>query len=656
MEDTAVLPISLKPSNLRPLAYRIFSKKYGLNIQSGALEILSLHIGKKIGNEWRGPKTTNLLEEIAKTWKDQDKGLFLDGDNIALILKEITMKQEREKTNIQSSTTTSFPSGKRDSLIDNDTTITNSPSFTIHSDIAPGPEVVSNSSQDANLKWQDFFKVIDASHYKRFKYNRQRKQFDVSSRSSTENSLLLTLPNISDNVDYFVDRFHLLKDRLLRNENFQPASFSALNSMSGAATSSLQQHQITVIKNLLGRHGNRFLLFGLLTKSSAGLWQLQDDTDHIDLELGQCLFPSNSYFTPGNYVICDGIYSSSSKFYVSSMIHPPSEKRELSLDVLGYLDFNSTFSKNGKIDIGLRKNLFALEKKNITHKFIILGGDIYLSDLRILESLDKLFTKLTKDINEEAADPVAIVFSGPFSEVPFDSTPSSSTTQTTSSGIYKSYFDSLAAILEKFPDLCKSAKFIFVPGDHDPWSSMVTKNANSFWPKMKIPRVFGSRLSRIVRDIEWCSNPCRLNYLSHDVVIVRDDLGDRFRRNDISYLSKAKEEEADSDVLEIDKLSKPKISTETFESRKVVKTLLDQGNLSPFTSSVRPVLTNYGNSLSLVPLPTLLVLVDSTSPKFDLIYENCHVVNPGKFQTHNKINYIEYFPSTRKASIEEIFY
>jgi DNA polymerase epsilon subunit 2 len=64
-------------------------------------------------------------------------------------------------------------------------------------------------------------------------------------------------------------------------------------------------------------------------------------------------------------------------------------------------------------------------------------------------------------------------------------------------------------------------------------------------------------------------------------------------------------------------------------SRRLVKTLLDQGFLAPFRQAVRPVLWDYAGSLHVYPLPTAAVIVDTTAPPFALTYEGCHVMNPG---------------------------
>lgn len=658
-----VLPIALKPSNLRPIAYRILTKKYGLNIQSSALGRLSAYVGRTFGSEWRGPPTIDFLEKVGRMWKDQTRGIFISGDGVDQIIEQITAKDERERKDGKESQQKPFTVFE-DSIGDTQSS-----------------QPISESQEDMedDIDWKDYFKVIDINRYDRIRYDTRRKVAELTPDNVVDK---FQLPSGDDTVQFQIRKYHLLKDRLLRNEHFERPTFGAMNSITGSFHPELQSQQIIPIKNLLGRHGQRFVLFGLLTLNSVGLWQLQDDTDAIVLVLSQCIFPTNCFITPGNYVVCDGIYSNTGKFYVSSITAPPPEKREKSLDALGNIDFNGIYMKGGSVDPVLKRRLPLIERSYPQHRMVFLGGDIFLNDLKVLEGLKKLFQYLTDEMGE-TQDFITIVFPGSFVDKALDVTEISSFSHITSSGLYKSSFDSFAAILEKFPKLCESARFILLPGDKDPWASMVTKDANSVWPKMPIPKIFGNRLKRWVKNVNWSANPCHINYLSHDIVIVRDDLGGRLHRNDISYLSNetmddvkknetkldVSDSDSDSDTsndilsvnelsqntqLVIDKMLKPALKPEEIEARKTVKTVLDQGDLSPFTLQTRPILVNYWPALSMIPLPNLLVLVDTTNAKFDLIYQNCHVINPGQFLKDGEINFAIYRPSTRKCEFKHL--
>ena len=92
-------------------------------------------------------------------------------------------------------------------------------------------------------------------------------------------------------------------------------------------------------------------------------------------------------------------------------------------------------------------------------------------------------------------------------------------------------------------------------------------------------------------------------------------------------------------------------------ARKLVKTILDQGHLSPFPLSIRPVLWDYAGALQLYPLPTALILLDPEAPPFAVTYEGCHVMNPGPLvSSENKgiARWMEYDVKTRRGRPRDI--
>jgi DNA polymerase epsilon subunit 2 len=181
--------------------------------------------------------------------------------------------------------------------------------------------------------------------------------------------------------------------------------------------------------------------------------------------------------------------------------------------------------------------------------------------------------------------------------------------------------------------------------------------------------------SRTPGEAVWTSNPSRLSLFgpNHEIVVFRDDISARLRRAAVR-LKMPKSQEANGDgangttaghadetavpganteasvstetydeleAMEVD--SQPaesdgaqtntpeseKLSTDTKTARKLVKTVLDQGYLAPFRQAIRPVHWDFGSAMHLYPLPTALVLVDTTAPAFCITYEGCHVMNPG---------------------------
>ena len=87
--------------------------------------------------------------------------------------------------------------------------------------------------------------------------------------------------------------------------------------------------QLTGIKNLLGRQGGHFLLFGMLTRTEDGRFALEDLDDKIVLDLSDAS-PASGMFTEGCFALVDGLFTKESIFKVYEIGHPPSEKREVS--------------------------------------------------------------------------------------------------------------------------------------------------------------------------------------------------------------------------------------------------------------------------------------------------------------------------------------
>ncbi|KAL9034965.1 MAG: hypothetical protein Q9214_006804, partial [Letrouitia sp. 1 TL-2023] len=188
----------------------------------------------------------------------------------------------------------------------------------------------------------------------------------------------------------------------------------------------------------------------------------------------------------------------------------------------------------------------------------------------------------------------------------------------------------------------------------------------------------------------WSTNPSRLALFGpvQEIVLFRDNISSRLRRNALRFAKLEPETEPNqtvgpSPVPEGGKVTEEKrvegdlvqeiaeptmpgskakasaATNTTFDSRmarKIVKTVLDQGHLSPFPLSMRPVLWDYGSSLNLYPLPTAIVLMDPESPSFAITYEGCHAMNPGCLVPQAKrgsAQWIEFDVRTKRGKLRE---
>lgn len=62
------LGVSIELSQLRPIAFRVFTKRHNLTLKSDAFKELAAFIGRKCGQNWH-EESESVLDEIARLWK-----------------------------------------------------------------------------------------------------------------------------------------------------------------------------------------------------------------------------------------------------------------------------------------------------------------------------------------------------------------------------------------------------------------------------------------------------------------------------------------------------------------------------------------------------------------------------------------------------------
>lgn len=557
-----------------------------------------------------------------------------------------------------------------------------------------------------------------------------------TNRETTKPSLL---PPASHKTALFRNRYNVIHQRLLRNEAFQVSAVASARATTlRRSLSNQQNHKITPIANLLGRHGSHHMLLGMLVVLPTGGLAISDLTGTIALDASQAVaIPDDSaWFAPGMIVLVDGVYeeeeesigkglSGSSgvggtlggRFQAFFLGQPPCEKRRVTLGVsgpdgqgqehtigggFGWIDFLGVGSERA-IGARMRK----LEQRLLprrsadddTHSDtpgrgrIVILGELNLDQPRTLQALRKILALYAAE--PEGQTPLSFVLTGNFAQhAVLARGPGAAGAG--GSIEYKEGFDALASTFADFPALLQSATFIFVPGDNDAWSSSFGGGAAVPLPRKPAPDLFTSRVRRVfaaanaeaARDIPeghvkpaegeaiWTSNPSRISLFgpNHEVVLFRDDIAARLRRTAIRLKSSrarrdgndndnngspaparqegdaatssgspaAPDGTAQEDAMDLDADPPPdaaaaadspapsptQVPQDVQTARKLVKTLLDQGYLAPFRNAIRPVHWDYAGALHLYPLPTAMVLVDTSAPPFCVTYEGCHVMNP----------------------------
>ncbi|OLL25076.1 DNA polymerase epsilon subunit B [Neolecta irregularis DAH-3] len=583
-----VLPVQLLPAQLRPIAFRIFTKKHNLTLKSDALKLLAEWVGQRCGVEWRTTAEPR-LDEIARIWgKREESNPLVSEDKLVPILRDIdvphTIKSVSTKNKKDDVESLDIPQSKA-------------------VDIDPAKYLV----------------VIDAFNQPKWVFNPHRKTFEKSLEPPC-----IVAAAASHKPGFFRERYFVLKQRLLRNEAFQAPSFSGSQISQGK-----DYHKITSIKNLLGRAGQSFMLFGMLAIAPQGHLYLEDVDDTVKLDMSEAARVSgDGWFAPGCFVLVDGTFASDGRFRVLTLGHPPVERRQLSKEIYGHIDF-----------LGLQHGERETEKylRRAEHHFenakIVVASDVKLDDAKTMNALKNMFEHYNGTTIE---CPLAFILCGNFMSNLFHTNGFSAQ--------YKERWNALATLIDSFPHLARGCKWVFIPGPNDPWTSSL------YLPRKEIPSVFINRVRRVCKDCVFASNPCRISYFTQDIVIFRDDVLSRLRRNSMVFKPAVKEQEQGDDSYRPPP-DQDDIPDDVKAARNVlVRTILDQGHLSPFHVSIKPVLWDFDYTLRLFPLPTALIVADADCPSFEITYGGCHTINPSSLSFgSNRAGWVEYFPARTKG-------
>lgn len=379
------------------------------------------------------------------------------------------------------------------------------------------------------------------------------------------------------------DRHNIIKQIVLRNENFSPPAF--------AGKDRANYLKLTSTRNLLGRAGGRFLLFGMLTRSPEGRLCLEDLDGVVPLDIS-ATGPSEGFFTEGCFVLVEGDYSDEETLVVVAVGHPPTERRRIARGIYGHVDFLGKGNTTVLEDDNWAKQAARPENADIT---LLVLSDVHLDDERTLKGLRKLFEQAV----EAEVIPKIFILCGDFT--------SGNIKNDIEMDRYKDGFTSLGDLILEFPSIKRYSHFLFVPGPNDPWSSEVL-------PRRPIPTAFTNRLeAKLPKTAVFATNPCRIKFMGQEIVIFRENMMGKMMRNLIGV----KPDQESGDL-----------------KRYLVQTLIDQAHLCPLSLTVQATYWEFDQALRLYPMPTAVVLADSYEA-YQLTYEGCHVFNPGSFLTNN---------------------
>ncbi|KAM3716557.1 DNA polymerase epsilon subunit [Dirofilaria immitis] len=431
-------------------------------------------------------------------------------------------------------------------------------------------QCVTNQSSKQEL----LIRVIDLFTAPRLRYNEQRKMLAAVDGQAS------AIGKSSDAKHLYRERLKFVIQRAVRSSRFD-------------------DYQLYTVEALLGspEETDNSVLLGMLTQKSPGVYEIEDLTGAIEVDLKEATF-HKGLFTDGCIMMLEG-RCVSGIFRVSAVGLAPIENAKITRNYFGVTNW---FGGESTVACGSQIRLRTLCERNDRTRFILMS-DVWLDDSRILNAINELIFAFTD------SQLLAFIICGNFC--------SQVGTADTYHRIYDG-FRHLAGILQKDIFVGRNVHFIFVPGPDDP-------SLNSILPRPPLP----FQLFELMKDVSNCSfasNPCRIQYTNQEIVIMRYDLIEKMCRNSIHM---------------------PSITADIPEH--FCHTIASVGHLSPLPLHISPVLWQMDSYLTLYPLPDLVIIADKFE-HFHYQVENTIFINPGSF-ARTDLNFYVYYPALRTVEV-----
>eukprot|EP00833_Pecoramyces_ruminatium_P016690 jgi/Orpsp1_1/1190722/evm.model.d7180000080758.1 len=316
-------------SSLNQTIYKIFTKTYGLTIQSDAIRYIN-EIFKK--ENYDNNNITNALDTIARFYiQNQAKTKLVTRSSLEDVI------QKTIERNIVHETLGKYDN---DSISFNDI--------------------------------QKYFHILDAFSLPKYIFNTQSKTF----RRDTVSRKLFA--NASAKGKLYQERYNLIKQRILRNELFNISTQNLIINENNML-------KITPIKSLLGSPHKGYLLFGMLTKMQDGKYHLEDPDAHIELEFTDNMQISTGLFTEDCFVLAYGEYTDDLVFRITDMVMPTFEKRENTINTYKQIDYTNEFQ------IIESENVLKKLEKDLDDVCFVIISEIFIDQPKVLLKLRTLF-------------------------------------------------------------------------------------------------------------------------------------------------------------------------------------------------------------------------------------------------------------------------
>uniref|UniRef100_A0A4W5N8W1 DNA polymerase epsilon subunit n=1 Tax=Hucho hucho TaxID=62062 RepID=A0A4W5N8W1_9TELE len=447
---------------------------------------------------------------------------------------------------------------------------------------------VQDCSQSCDETIDNVFNIIGAFDVPRYIYSTERKKF-VPVNMTTHSAPSLC-GSARDKAELFRERYTLLQQRTHRHELFTPPVIGA------AAEEGRNKFQLQTVEALLGSTAKlgEVIVLGMVTQLKEGKFYLEDPSGTVQLNLSKAQFHSGLY-TESCFVLAEGWYEDS-VFHVNAFGFPPTEPSSTTRAYYGNVNF---FGGPSTTSVKASAKLKQLEEENEDAMFVVVS-DVWLDSVEVLEKIHLMFSGYA------AMPPTCFIFCGNFSSAPYGKTQIKS---------LKESLKVLADAICEYPSIHNSSRFVFVPGPEDPGPSTIL-------PRPPLADHITEEFRQRVPFSVFTTNPCRIQYCSQEIVVIREDLVNKMCRNCVRL---------PSSNLDI--------------PNHFVKTILSQGHLTPLPLYVSPVFWAYDYALRVYPVPDVIIFADKYDP-FNISNTDCLCINPGSFPKSG-FTFKVYYPSNR---------
>ncbi|XP_020781748.2 DNA polymerase epsilon subunit 2 [Boleophthalmus pectinirostris] len=447
---------------------------------------------------------------------------------------------------------------------------------------------VQDCTSSCNEAIDNVFNIIGAYDVPRYIYSVERKKFIPLKMTSHPAPSLCGLAR--DKAELFRERYTILQQRTHRHDLFTPPAIGTV------VDEGQNKFQLKTIEALLGSTAKlgEVIVLGMITQLKEGKFYLEDPSGTVQLDMSKAQF-HNGLYTESCFVLAEGWYEDG-VFHVNGVGFPPTEPASATRAYYGDLNF---FGGPSNLSVKASAKLKQLEEENEDAMFVLVS-DVWLDSVEVMDKLNLMFSGYA------AMPPTCFIFCGNFSSAPYGKTQ------------IKSLKDSLKALADaicSYPSIHSGSRFVFVPGPEDPGPA-------SILPRPPLADHITEEFQQRVPFSVFTTNPCRIQYCSQEIVIMREDMVNKMCRNCVR--------------LPNNNLDIP---------NHYVKSILSQAHLAPLPLYVSPVFWAYDYSLRVYPLPDVIVFADKYDP-FSITNTDCLCINPGSFP-RSGFTFKVYYPSSK---------